>query len=72
MRQTYTLHINEHKLIFYSVYDLKVMIVNLNEAREGCLKDAFVTSNATKSIQYKAEDFLNDNYLPRPSNTSSD
>ena len=65
MRQTYTLHINEHKLIFYSVYDLKVMIVNLNESREGCLKNAYVTSNTTKSTHYKAEDFLNDNYLPR-------
>jgi hypothetical protein len=65
MRQTYTLHINDHKLIFYSVYDLKVMIKNLDEERRRCLKDAYVTSNATKSLKYKAEDFLHDNHVSR-------
>lgn len=65
MRQTYTLHINDHKLIFYSVYDLKVMINNFDKERQGCLKDAYVTSNNTKSLQYKAEDFLHDNHLSR-------
>jgi hypothetical protein len=58
MRQTYTLHINEYQMIFYSVYDLVVMINNLDNERKGCLKGAYVTCNTEKSKRYNAEDYI--------------
>lgn len=58
MRQTYTLHINDNKIIFYGVYDLVTMINNIQREKPGCLKDAYVTCNETKSKRYNAEDYI--------------